>query len=48
MRYYDRVSKYIQAPADFMREGKKEGVISEQSHHSQVMRSNLVKVHEPL
>ena len=43
----DRVSKYIQAPSDFMREEKMEGVTSQQSHHSQVIQSNLVKVHKP-
>ena len=47
MRHYDRVSEYIQAPSDFMREEKREGVTSQQSHHSQVIQSNLVKVHEP-
>ena len=47
MRYYDRVSKYIQAPADFMREGKREGINSQQSHQSQVIQSNLVNEHEP-
>ena len=46
MRNYDRVKKYIQAPAYFMREGKREGVNSQQSHHSQVIQSNLVKVHK--
>ena len=47
MRNYDRVSKYIQVPADFMREGKREGINSQQSYQSQVIQSNLVKVHEP-
>ena len=31
---------YIQAPADFMREG----INSQQSHQSQVLQSNLVNV----
>ena len=44
MRYYDRVSKYIQAPADFMREGEREGINSEQSYQSQVLQSNLMNV----
>ena len=47
MRNYDRVSKYIQVPADFMREGKREGTNSQQSYQRQVIQSNLVKVHEP-
>ena len=34
---------YIQAPADFMREG----INSQQSHRSQVLQSNLVNEHEP-
>ena len=33
MRNYDRVSEYIQATADLMREGKQEGINSQQSHH---------------
>ena len=47
MRNYDQVSKYIQAAADLMREGKREGINSQQSHHSQVIQSKLVKVNEP-
>ena len=47
MRNYDRVSKYNQATADLMREGKREGVSSQQSYHSQVVQSKLVRVHEP-
>ena len=47
IRNYDRVSKNIQATADLMREGKREGINSQQSHHSQVIQSNLVRVHEP-
>ena len=46
-RNYDRVSKYIQATADLMRERKREGINSQQSHHSQVIQSNLERVHEP-
>ena len=34
---------YVQAPADFMREG----INSQQSHQSQVIQSNLVNEHEP-
>ena len=47
MRNYDRVSEYIQATADLMREGKQEGINSQQFCHSQVIQSNLVRVHEP-
>ena len=50
MRNYDRISKYIQAPDDFMREGEGKGINSQQSHHSQVsqvIQLNLVNVHEP-
>ena len=47
MRIYDWVSKYIQVPDDLVRERKREGINSHQSHHSQVIQSNLVKVHEP-
>lgn len=47
MTNYDKVWKYIQAPAGFMREGKKEGINSQQSYQSQVIQSNLVDVHEP-
>ena len=49
MRNYDRVSKYILAPDDFMREGEGKGINSHQSHHSQVsqvIQLNLVNVHE--
>ena len=34
-------------PADFTREGKREGINSQQSHHSQAIQSNLVNIHEP-
>ena len=47
MRTYDRVSKYIQAPDDFMREGEGKGINSQQCHQRQVIQSNLVKVHDP-
>ena len=47
VRNYDRVSKNIQATADLMREGKMEGINSQHSHYSQVILSNLVRVHEP-
>ena len=46
MRNYDWVSKYIQVPDDLMRKGKREQVNIHQSHHCQVIKSNLVKVHE--
>ena len=46
MRNYDWVSKYIQATADLMKKGKREGINSQQCHHSQVIQSNLVRVHE--
>ena len=41
MRNYDQVQKYIQAPADFMREGKMEGINSQQSRQSQVPNQTL-------
>ena len=41
MRNCDWVSEYIQATADLMREGKRDGINSRQSHHSQVIQSNL-------
>ena len=44
MSYYDEVWKYIQASADFMREGNREGINSQQSHQSQVIQWNLVNV----
>ena len=47
MASYDKVWKYIQFPADFIRDDNWEGVNSGQSHHSQVISSNLVNVHEP-
>ena len=47
MRNYDHVWKYIQAIADFMKEGKGDGINRQQSHQSQVVQSNLVNVHEP-
>ena len=47
MRNYDRVSGYIQAPDGFTREGKKEGIDSQQSHQSQVTQSKVVNVHKP-
>ena len=47
MANYEKVWKYIQAPADFMRGGNREGINSQQSYHSQVIQSNLVNVHEP-
>ena len=47
MTNYDNVCKYIQAPADFMREGKRKGINSQESHQSQVIKLNLVKAHEP-
>ena len=47
MTNYDKVYKYIRVPADFMREGKREGINSQQSHQSQVIQSNLVNEHEP-
>ena len=37
-RNYDRALQYIQATADLMREGKREGINSQQSHHSQVIQ----------
>ena len=40
------ISKYMQTPDYFMREGKKEGINSQHSHHSQVIQSKLVNVHE--
>ena len=46
MRNYDWVSKYIQVSDDLMRKGKREQVNSQQSHHSQVLQSNLAKVRE--
>ena len=51
MRNYDRVSKYIQAPDDVIREGEGKGINSQQSRHSQdsqVIQLNLVNVHEPI
>ena len=47
MTNYHKIWKYIQAPADFMRDGNREGINSQQSHQSQVIQSNLVNVHEP-
>ena len=47
MRNYDRVSGYIQAPDGFVREGKREGINSQQSHQSQVIQSKVLNVHEP-
>ena len=47
MRNYDRLSKYTQAPYDFKREGKREGIRGQHSHHSQVIQTNLVKVYQP-
>ena len=47
MRNYDRLSKYTQAPFDFKREGKREGIRGQHSHHSQVIQTNLVKVYQP-
>ena len=47
MRNYDRLSKYIQAPNDFMKEGKRDRINSQKSHYSQVIKSNLGTVHEP-
>ena len=44
MSYYDEVWKYIQASADFIREGNREGINSQQSHQSQVIQWNLVNV----
>ena len=44
MSYYDEIWKYIQAPADFMRDDNREGINSQQSHQSQVIRWNLVNV----
>ena len=46
MKNYDWVSKSIQVPDDLMRKGKREQVNSHQSHHSQAIQSNLVKVHQ--
>ena len=43
MRNYHRVSKYIQATADLMREGKRKGINSQQSHHGQVISAQLVR-----
>ena len=37
----------IQASDDFMREGKREGINSQQSYHNQVIQLNLVNLHEP-
>ena len=47
MRNYDRVSKYIQAPDDFIKEGKKNGINSRESHYSQVIHLNLGTLREP-
>ena len=47
MTNYDKVYKYIRVPADLMREGKREGINSQQSAQSQVIQSNLVNEHEP-
>ena len=47
MRNYDRLSKYIQAPHDFMMERKRDGIKNQHSHHSQVIQTNLVNVHQP-
>ena len=47
MANYDKVWKYIQASTDFMTDGNREGVNSQQSHQSQVIQSNLVNVNEP-
>ena len=44
MTNYDKVCKYIQAPADFVRQGKREGINNKQSHQSQVIQSNLVNI----
>ena len=38
---YDKVWKYIQAPADFMTYGNREGINSQQSHQSQAIQWNL-------
>ena len=32
MTNYDKAFKYIQAPADFMSEGKRKGINSQESH----------------
>ena len=47
MRNYDLLSKFNQAPYDFKREGKRGGIVNQHSHHSQVIQTNLVKVHQP-
>ena len=47
MRNYHRLSNYIQATDDFMKEGKRDGINSQRSLHIQVIKSNFGTVHEP-